>query len=87
MASGNDFPNLYYNPEDQFRYEPNFNLTGAVTGQVPPPPLSGRSNPYGPILGRFPVTPPAMAGGIPVPENDDMGGPDNPIVMTELVAH
>eukprot|EP00971_Amphidinium_carterae_P091332 1807854-Amphidinium_carterae.2 len=52
-------------------YEPNLNLTGAVTGQKPPPPLSGRSNPYGPIQRRVPLTPPAMAGGIPVPEDDE----------------
>eukprot|EP00971_Amphidinium_carterae_P349161 6490874-Amphidinium_carterae.2 len=54
-----------------------------------PPPLNrGRSNPYGPIAGRVPVTPTELAGGTPVPEDDDMGmgGPDNPIAMTELVA-
>eukprot|EP00971_Amphidinium_carterae_P141371 2801138-Amphidinium_carterae.1 len=66
-----------------------------------PPPLSGRSGPYdhgpgGP--GRIPVTPPAIAGMAPavqVPvggdaESDDfvgIGEPDNPVAISELVAH
>eukprot|EP00971_Amphidinium_carterae_P079239 1567922-Amphidinium_carterae.1 len=55
---------------------------------LPPPLNRGRSSPYGPIAGRVPVTPTELAGGTPVPEDDDMGmgGPDNPVAMTELVA-
>eukprot|EP00971_Amphidinium_carterae_P125810 2492334-Amphidinium_carterae.1 len=65
----------------------------------PPPPQSGRSAPY--PTGRVPVTPPAIAGGgnpaVQVPVGDetesddfmDIGDsePDNPLAITELVAH
>eukprot|EP00975_Prorocentrum_lima_P049117 10279835-Prorocentrum_lima.AAC.1 len=64
----------------------------------PPPPLSGRSAPY-PLNtpGRIPVTPPAiagmpMAGQVPVGDTEsddfmDIGEPDNPMAITELVTH
>eukprot|EP00971_Amphidinium_carterae_P269234 5341135-Amphidinium_carterae.1 len=62
----------------------------------PPPPPSGRSASH--PTGRVPVTPPAIAGGnpavqIPVGGNTesddfmDIGEPDNPMAITELVAH
>eukprot|EP00971_Amphidinium_carterae_P130662 2588367-Amphidinium_carterae.1 len=67
----------------------------------PPPPPSGRSGPYtngpgGP--GRIPATPPAIAGMVPavqVPVGGDaasddymdIGEPDNPVAISELVAH
>eukprot|EP00971_Amphidinium_carterae_P189415 3759975-Amphidinium_carterae.1 len=72
---------------------------------APPPlpmPLSGRTGrigPYGPIGGRQPITPPALAGAVPVPTTlhpqDDMeveqvergaGVPDNPVPISELMA-
>eukprot|EP00971_Amphidinium_carterae_P009295 183357-Amphidinium_carterae.1 len=69
----------------------------------PAPPLSGGGvgrGPYG-VPGRVPVTPPAIAGMLPPPpappaeaamvlaDQDDMdlGEPDNPMAIAELVEH
>eukprot|EP00971_Amphidinium_carterae_P042189 828988-Amphidinium_carterae.1 len=77
--------------------------TPAVQQILPPPPPApplsgGRSAPY--PAGRVPITPPAIAGGGVIPavqvpvvgETEsydfmDIREPDNPMAITELVAH
>eukprot|EP00971_Amphidinium_carterae_P348693 6490629-Amphidinium_carterae.3 len=57
----------------------------------PPPPLSGRGDrrgPYGPIIGRVPVTTPAVASVVHQNLDDmDVGEPDNPMAIAQFVEH
>eukprot|EP00971_Amphidinium_carterae_P137971 2734594-Amphidinium_carterae.1 len=78
---------------DSTGYEPNQLGTQPPGGTpaLPPLPHSGggdRRGPYGPIAGRVPITPPGIAGAV-LHDHDDMdvGEPDNPMAIAELVEH